>query len=152
MLEFLFQVLRVLKFLQVCLNFGRLSGIFVGLLPVHVKRGLHGIKAGGNLLLVVPLSIRDYASLSGCNLLDLLHELTCLLLHLHRINGLLLKQVLFLFLRLCHLVFQVVLHFLVLPELDHGVFLGLKAMYAGIFVYHISPEAVLLSLNEQKQL
>jgi hypothetical protein len=103
--------------------------------------------ATGHLLLVVALSIGNNTPLIGCLLLDGLHEIICLLLHLHRINGLLVKHVLSLFLHVCHLVFQVDLHFLVLSKFDHFVILGLKAMQTVVFVDHVSPETVLLSLN-----
>lgn len=63
------------------------------------------------------LDLSDYGSLRLILLLHVLDELLCLLFHIKSVHALFMKTVGFLLLHMMHLVFEIVLHFLVFPEL-----------------------------------
>ena len=83
--------------------------------------------------------------------LDLMLELFGLLLHIVEVKVLLVQVNLFLALNVGHLVFQEVLHFLVLAEFEHLIALCLHAVLASVLVDDLAPKLVLLFLQTSEK-
>ena len=77
----------------------------------------HQVESVVKLAQVVRLSICDHRSLGLILLSHRLDKLLRLILDIERIHALLVKSVSFLLLYMCHLVFEIVLDFLILSEL-----------------------------------
>ena len=96
---------------------------------------------------VLGLDLSDYGSLYLVLLIHVMDELLCLLFHVETVHALFMKTVGFLLLHVEHLVFEIVLHFLVFPELKHLTLFSLHFVPSCVIIDHFTPKLVLLFLH-----
>ena len=143
---FLFVFLINLKLLKIGCHLHLLFGISVRVLSLQISLAYRSVVSIGVHVEVMSLSFGDHLSFGRSLLLCVLHEFLCPILNLFSIKCLSVLDDLFLAFHMRHLIFEIVLNFLILAEPGNVFVLNFHAMFPSVFTEYFAPETVLLLL------